>query len=210
MGYDRRTYQLSRMSSLRMSTHESCERSSSREENDPVHSFTAPTKTKPKKKTVRPIIHDEKMERKADKKKRYAESAVWKRRHHKEFQRNRDRKYIEPLDEHLDFSAESFSNELSSREAHEVELTHTFKIRHREISIGRIKGTLYCTPHSVFHYGYTRNRTASDDIFILKTMNHCWFDESVYEVHRGDWGTISHDLMDRCQYGSGCYELTVK
>jgi hypothetical protein len=196
-----------------VTNHESCERSSSREENDPVHSFATPTKTKPKTKTktVRPVLHDlHKMERKADKKKRYAESALWKRRHHKEFQRNRDRKYTEPLDEPLDFSAESFSDELSSREAHEVEVTHTFKIRHREISIGRIKGTLYCTPHSVFHYGYSRNRTSSDDIFILKSIDNGWDNAAVHEVHRGDWGTLSHDLMDRCQYGSGCYELSVK
>lgn len=208
MGQERVTYQLSRMACLRTLT---CERSSSREENDPVHSFATPTKTKPKTKTKTiPLLHDlHKMERKAEKKKQYAESALWKRRHHKEFERNRDRKYVEPLDEPLDFSAESFSNELSSREAHDVEVFHTFKLRHREMSVVRIKGTLYCTPHSVLHYGYTRDRISNDDIFILKSMDVGWNHERMHEVHRGNWGCISQDIMDRCQYGSGCYTLTV-
>lgn len=199
--------------SVAVTNHESCERSSSREENDPVHSFATPTKRikTPKTKPVRPVLHDlHKMERKADKKKRYAESALWKSRRHKEFQRNRDRKYMEPIDEPLDFSAESFNNELSSREAHDIDVTHTFMIRNDPRSVVRVKGTLYCTPHSVLHYGYTRDKVSTDDILILKSIDAGWFREDMYEVYRGDWGGLSQAIMDRCKYGSGTYTLTVK
>lgn len=203
------------MSTLCISTNESCERSSSREENDPVHSFTAPTKRikKTKTKTI-PLFHDDKMERKADKKKRYAESALWKRRHHKEFQRNRDRKYAEPLDDPLDFSAESFSSELSSREAHEFYIEHTETLYSRGGTKMNtrilMRGTIYCTPNSVLRVGYTRKNDPTNDIAVIHSMHKDGCLTPVRQVYRGDWATLETHIMADCQYRTGDYNMLIK
>jgi len=167
-----------------------------------------PVKKHVKKPKVRTLLpHDlTKLERKTDKKKQHAESAQWKHRRNKEIQRFRERKYTEPLDDPLDFSAETFSNELSSRKAHNIQIIHTFMLRYREASVKRMTATIYCSPNSTL-YGNTPK--VSDDIVVIKSMDVGFHHKRVRHVLRGDWMILEKEIMSMCDYGMGCYTLSV-
>ena len=166
---------------------------------------------KPKVRTLLP--HDlTKLERKMDKKKQYAESALWKHRRNKEIQRFRERKYAEPLDDPLDFSAETFSNELSSREAHHFYVEHTFLKRSTIGSAIRMKGTIYCTPKSSLKVGYGRANLSQDDIAVIQSVDVNGRLTPVREVCWGNWYDIENAIMrlHEYEYGHGEYNMMVK
>ncbi len=196
---------------------EACERMSSREENDPVHAFATPTKKVRRIKGVRQFIpHDlDKHERKVNKKKRIAESNKWKRLHGKAISKFRDTKYYSPAqDEPLDFSAEIFNQELSSRESHPVHIKHSFLCegyRHR-LKYGTdivMTGTVYCAPKSYLNLGHTI-KDLSDDILVVHSKYINGKLQHYRKVIIGQWYSIEQQMIHECDYGRGEYSVVVE
>ena len=178
------------------------------EENHRMDSFTVkPTKGRGKvrRERIQSLAVLTRQEQKSKKKAEIAHSEYWKLKHQKEHRRFREKKYADPIDDPLDFSAEEFSNELSGKYNRKVTLEHYYQGWGDDpCHQTRLQATLYTSqPIDV-----SITKSKGDDIFIITAVHDGHSLVPYREIHRGNWRLgLPFEIIDTFNYGSGQYVL---